>query len=99
MRLLFIADGRSPTALTWMRHFVEAQDEVHLLSTFACDPTLDLASLNFVPVAFSGFAGGESTQSREANRTSFWRGARCWILILMCWLPGRCTENNGLNTR
>jgi glycosyltransferase involved in cell wall biosynthesis len=80
MRLLFIADGRSPTALTWMRHFVEAQDEVHLLSTFACDPTLDLASLNFVPVAFSGFAGGESTQSREANRTSYWRGAR-WIRL------------------
>ncbi len=80
MRLLFIADGRSPTALTWMRHFVEAQDEVHLLSTFTCDPALDLASLNFVPVAFSGFAGSQASMSSETNRRRFWHGAR-WIRL------------------
>ncbi len=80
MRLLFIADGRSPTALTWMRHFVEAQDEVHLLSTFVCDPVLDLTSLNFVPVAFSGFAGNPALMSLETNRRRFWRGAR-WIRL------------------
>jgi glycosyltransferase involved in cell wall biosynthesis len=84
MRLLFIADGRSPTAVTWMRHFVETQHEVHLLSTFACDPALDLASLNIVPVAFSGFAGGASSQSRNAGRMNFWRGAR-WIR-LRAWI-------------
>jgi len=80
MRLLFIADGRSPTALTWMRHFVESQDEVHLLSTFACEPALNLASLNLVPVAFSGFAGSPGSMSPETNRRSFWRGAR-WIRL------------------
>jgi glycosyltransferase involved in cell wall biosynthesis len=80
MRLLFITDGRSPTALSWMRHFVDANDEVHLLSTFACEPGLDLASLNLVPVAFSGFAGSPGSMSSETNRRFFWREAR-WIRL------------------
>ena len=54
MRLLFVADGRSPIALNWMRYFVERGDEVHLASTFACQPDLDLKGLYITPVAFSG---------------------------------------------
>ena len=54
MRILFVADGRSPTALNWIKHFVEAGHEVHLASTFACQPKLELASLHITPVAFSG---------------------------------------------
>ena len=53
MRLLFVADGRSPIAVNWMRYFVERGDEVHLASTFACQPELDLAGLDITPVAFS----------------------------------------------
>jgi len=45
MRLLFIADGRSPIALNWISHFVESGHEVHLVSTFPCQQKLDLASL------------------------------------------------------
>jgi glycosyltransferase involved in cell wall biosynthesis len=54
MRLLYVADGRSPIALNWIRYFVERGDEVHLASTFACQPDLDLAELEIIPVAFSG---------------------------------------------
>ncbi|MGB7874070.1 MAG: glycosyltransferase, partial [Anaerolineales bacterium] len=54
MRLLFVADGRSPIAINWIRYFVERGDEVHLASTFACQPELDLAGLDITPVAFSG---------------------------------------------
>jgi len=56
MRLLFIADGRSPIALNWIRHFTESGHEVHLLSTFCCDTEIPLESLSFVSVAFSGQA-------------------------------------------
>jgi len=54
MRVLFVADGRSPIALNWIRYFVERGDEVHLASTFACQPELAVSSLDVVPVAFSG---------------------------------------------
>ncbi|KAA3642938.1 MAG: glycosyltransferase [Chloroflexi bacterium] len=58
MRLLFVADGRSPIALNWMRYFVESGHEVHLASTFSCQPELELASLHVTPVAFSGARDG-----------------------------------------
>jgi glycosyltransferase involved in cell wall biosynthesis len=54
MRLLFVADGRSPIAVNWIRYFVERGDEVFLASTFACQPDLKLNGLELVLVAFSG---------------------------------------------
>ncbi|MEX2162213.1 MAG: glycosyltransferase family 4 protein [Anaerolineales bacterium] len=54
MRILFVADGRSPTALGWIEYFTRSGHEVHLVSTFVCDPNLKLASQQVVPVAFSG---------------------------------------------
>ncbi len=68
MRLLFVADGRSPIALQWMRYFIERGDEVFLASTFACQPNLDLQGLDFVPVAFSAAKRSiASTTSRPAS--------------------------------
>jgi len=54
MRLLFVADGRSPIAINWIRYFVERGHEVYLASTFACQPRLDLTGFDITPVAFSG---------------------------------------------
>jgi len=54
MKILFVADGRSPTALNWLRYFVERGDEVFLASTFSARPDLKLSGLEIVPVAFSG---------------------------------------------
>lgn len=56
MRMLFVADGRSPTALSWIEYFVKGGHEVHLASTYDCNPGLSLASLYFVPVAYSSAA-------------------------------------------
>ena len=65
MRLLFVADGRSPIALNWISHFIDAGHEVHLYSTFDCQPDLNLASLEIVPVAFSSLA-------KSPRRSSGW---------------------------
>ncbi|MDH5606101.1 MAG: glycosyltransferase family 4 protein [Anaerolineae bacterium] len=53
MRILFIADGRSPTAVNWIKYFVARGDQVHLVSTFPASPDLNLASLHILPLAFS----------------------------------------------
>lgn len=66
MRILFVADGRSPTALNWISYFVEQGDEVHLASMFPCEPDLKMESLTMVPAVFSGAAGlggGPATRS------------------------------------
>jgi glycosyltransferase involved in cell wall biosynthesis len=78
MRLLFVVDGRSPIALNWIRFFVERGDEVHLASTFACQPDLPLASLTIVPVAFSGLKPGQAggaRQNRRAGSNPLWGAA------------------------
>lgn len=54
MRLLFVADGRSPIALNWIGYFLSSGDEVHLVSTFDSLPDARLASYTFLPTAFSG---------------------------------------------
>jgi hypothetical protein len=75
MRLLFVADGRSPTALNWMRYFIARGDEVSLASTFVCQPDLKLSALEFVPVAFSGMKSSSGTlPKRDTSRrnTGLW---------------------------
>ena len=57
MRLLFVADGRSPIALNWMSYFLDSGHRVHLVSTYPCDPDPRLRSYDLVPVAFSRLAG------------------------------------------
>ncbi|MGD8406811.1 MAG: glycosyltransferase family 4 protein [Anaerolineales bacterium] len=71
MRLLFVADGRSPIAINWIRYFVERGDEVYLASTFACQPDLDLTGLEITPVAFSGTKrpSASSTSRPASSRT------------------------------
>jgi glycosyltransferase involved in cell wall biosynthesis len=55
MRIMFVADGRSPIAQNWIRHFAQRGDEVYLASTFACSVDFPLQGLEIVPVAFSGY--------------------------------------------
>lgn len=58
MRLLFVADGRSPIAINWIRYFTQLKHEVFLASTFECSPDLPLTGIEVIPVAYSSFRGG-----------------------------------------
>jgi glycosyltransferase involved in cell wall biosynthesis len=69
MDLLFLADGRSPIALNWMRHFVEQGHEVHLVSLFPCNPSLNLASNTHIPIPFSELGDGVEAE----KNTESWR--------------------------
>ena len=62
MRILYIADGRSPTARNWVTHFITPGNQVHLISTSDCTLIPGLASFHVLPVAFSG-AGVDSPGS------------------------------------
>jgi glycosyltransferase involved in cell wall biosynthesis len=71
MRLLYIADGRSPTARSWISYFIQGEHEVHLVSTSPCPEIPGLASLHVLPVAFSqvGIKGvGENTEKGLLRR-------------------------------
>lgn len=58
MRILFVADGRSPIAGNWLRHWIERGDEVHLVTTFPGERLPGLHSFTLLPVAFGGMGAG-----------------------------------------
>lgn len=66
MRLLFVADGRSPISKNWIRYFVDRGDEVYLASTFQCELEFHIKRLEFVPVAFSSIKK-QTTHPRSAS--------------------------------
>jgi glycosyltransferase involved in cell wall biosynthesis len=66
MRLLFVADGRSPIAQNWIRYFVERGDEVYLASPFVCSVSFPLAGLEITPVAFSNTQNIKKTPGRTS---------------------------------
>jgi glycosyltransferase involved in cell wall biosynthesis len=69
MRILFVADGRSPISLNWMRYFAERGDEVHLASTFACEVDFPVKRLEFTPVAFSSVKRQNPRAGNVSSRT------------------------------
>ena len=80
MRILFVADGRSPIAQNWIRHFVERGNEVYLASTFACFVDFPLNGLEVVPVAFSAFKKATQRPGTAPARTVGLRTAvRQWF--------------------
>jgi glycosyltransferase involved in cell wall biosynthesis len=69
MRILFVADGRSPIAQNWIRYFTERGAEVYLASTFACSPDFSLQGLEIIPVAFSALKKGTQRPGTASART------------------------------
>jgi hypothetical protein len=75
MRILFVADGRSPTTLSWLRYWIETGHAVQLISTFPCDIPAGLISFHVLPVAFGSIAGSQvrntsNVQSRPGKAAS-----------------------------
>ena len=76
MKILYVADGRSPIALNWIRHFVERGDDVYLASTFACSLDFPLKELEITPVAFSSV---QKVTQRPGTRSARTMGLRTAI--------------------
>lgn len=54
VRVLYVADGRSPIARGWIKPLIERGHEVHLATTFPSEPMEGLRSFHNVAVGFSG---------------------------------------------
>lgn len=78
MRILLVADGRSPTARRWLAGLQSLGHEIALVSTFPCEPVAGIERLEIIPVAFSRMAGvaalagaaglgGEARNARAGN--------------------------------
>lgn len=68
MRLLYIADARSPIALNWIRYFVDRGNEIHIVSSTPSFPDVlpGLASFHVIPLSLSGL-NRQSARQRPAS--------------------------------
>ncbi len=99
MRLLYVADGRSPIARSWITYVLQAGHEVHLMSTFTCDPLPGVAGFRYLPVAFSD-VGPNGTLAGEAPGGARAIGLRGWIRHwLGPWTVGRAARQFELAAR
>ncbi|HEX5836323.1 MAG TPA: glycosyltransferase family 4 protein [Anaerolineales bacterium] len=80
MKILYVADGRSPIAQNWIRHFVERGDDVYIASTFACSLEFPVSRLEIIPVAFSELRKASQRPGTASARTVGLRTAiRQWF--------------------
>ena len=88
MKILFVADGRSPTALSWLRYWVETGHNVHLISTFPCEIPAGLVSFHILPVAFGGMAGDQVSNTSAAHSRPRKIGSSRGLLRLLRYYVG-----------
>lgn len=81
MKILFIADGRSPTAINWIRHFIERGDEVTLVSSAYSPPIHGLKAMHIVPLGLSG--AEKFTSAKSYLRAPILVGVRTLVKQLL----------------
>jgi glycosyltransferase involved in cell wall biosynthesis len=67
MRILLVADGRSPTTLRWLTGLLASGHTVRLVSTFPCEPPPGIEGIRIIPVAFSRWGGSSNTTQANLN--------------------------------
>lgn len=77
--ILIIADGRSPTARSWIANIQSLGYQVSLISTFYCDPPDDLRQFYTLPVALSRLSRQNSTGTQPAVASTPSKKTRVWL--------------------
>jgi glycosyltransferase involved in cell wall biosynthesis len=86
--VLILADGRSPTALSWIKHLQALGYRVSLVSTYPCDPPANLVQFHPLPIAFSQFSAGPGAkgETRQKPHKKVLRRLSPILLSLRYWL-------------
>jgi glycosyltransferase involved in cell wall biosynthesis len=69
MRILLIADGRSPITRNWIRMLGNENNRLFLISTYPAEPLPGIEEQFTMPIGFSQFAGGQVRHTEHAKQT------------------------------
>ncbi len=69
MKLLLVADGRSPITRGWVQTLLQTGCEITLVSTFPCPPIPGIQEQVVIPAAFSSIAGSQAG-GKSSGKTS-----------------------------
>lgn len=65
MKILVVADGRSPTARHWLESLKKLNHQVILVSSYPCERPKSLVDFYVLPIAFATFAASQT--NRQSN--------------------------------
>ena len=65
--VLIIADGRSPTALSWIKHVQTLDYRVSLISSFQCEKPAGVDHFHILPIAFSRFSSSNASTKEKRS--------------------------------
>lgn len=69
MKLLIIADGRSPITRSWIKMLQPLGYEIDLISTYPCSPVDGVEETALLPVAFARYSGSQAGGSKSERST------------------------------
>lgn len=67
MELLLVADGRSPITRNWVKMLNRLDMNIHLVSTYACNPIEGARMEAVIPVGFSALSGSQASGSTRTK--------------------------------
>jgi len=68
--ILIVADGRSPTAQSWIENIQALDYRVSLISTYPCQELPDLAHFHILPISFSQFSRGKDPANKPGRQST-----------------------------
>jgi len=88
MKLLLIADGRSPITRRWIKMLQPLGYAIYLASTYSCSPIEGVREIIEMPLAFAGMAGSQagSAAKKTTRRTRMIAHLRSVASDLRHWL-------------
>lgn len=86
MKILLLADGRSPTTRSWVRQVTLGGNEVILLSSYAAEKPDGVSAMHTLPLAFSRTSTANRGENPHKRLTALVQGARLALLSLRYYL-------------
>jgi glycosyltransferase involved in cell wall biosynthesis len=86
LKILMIADGRSPITRRWISMLSPLGVHVSLISSYPCDPVPGAASFYIVPLAFSQFGGSQAGSESSSGLRNMIKRVRPLAQALRHWL-------------
>jgi len=84
LRILLVADGRSPITRNWIRMIGGLGHQIILLSTFPHEPIPDVEGQYILPVGFSSIAGSQVKSTGEGKPSRISMFVALFRHLLMC---------------
>jgi glycosyltransferase involved in cell wall biosynthesis len=67
--ILIVADGRSPTALSWIKNIQSMGYQVSLISSFYCEKPPQIKGFSILPIALSRFSANSQVVREQSSIT------------------------------